>query len=203
MPSRIVFASLASMCVLANCTPYQEVDRDEPPGDVSAPVEADPAASMPAESDAAFKASTADGGAGQVDSGVAAVYKIRATDDIAPAATAMMTLADKDENGQLTLEEYDLLAPALAQADNTQSANDDGSTAEKQGAAEYNETAEGTPVSSEEFFNETAGADGTISEEDLASALTTRFETADTDGDGALTAEEAAVFSASMRFGRE
>nr|WP_290918010.1 hypothetical protein [Hyphomonas sp. 34-62-18] len=49
MPSRIVFASLASMCVLANCTPYQEVDRDEPPGDVSAPVEAAPAAAMPAE----------------------------------------------------------------------------------------------------------------------------------------------------------
>jgi hypothetical protein len=203
MPSRIVFASIASMCVLANCTPYQEVDRDEPPGDVSAPVEADPAASMPAESNAEFKASTADGGAGQVDSGVAAVYKIRATDDIAPAATAMMTLADKDENGQLASEEYDLIAPALAQADNTQSANDDGSTVEKQGAAEYGEVADGTPIDAEEFFNETAGADGTISQEDLTSALRARFETADADGDGALTAEEAAVFSASMRFGRE
>nr|WP_290918013.1 hypothetical protein [Hyphomonas sp. 34-62-18] len=134
---------------------------------------------------------------------MAAVYKIRTTDDIAPAATAMMTLADKDEDGQLTLEEYDLLAPALAQADNTQSANDDGSTAEKQGAAEYNETAEGAPISSEEFFNETTGADGTISQEDLASALTARFETADSNGDGILTEEEAATFSASMRFGRE
>jgi hypothetical protein len=202
MSKRILFASITSMCVLANCTPYQEIDRDEPPGDVSSPAEADPSASAPAEADAEFKASTADGGAGQVDSAVAAVYKIRASADIAPAATAMMTLADKDEDGQITLEEYDLLAPALAQADNTQSANDDGSTAEKQGAAEYAETADGTPISAEEFFNETAGADATISREDLASALTARFETADADGDGTLTAEEAATFSASMRLAR-
>lgn len=202
MSKRILFASIASMCVLANCTPYQEIDRDEPPGAFSSPAEADPAASAPPEADAEFKASTADGGAGQVDSAVAAVYKIREAADIAPAATAMMTLADKDEDGQITLEEYDLLAPALAQAGNTQSANDDGSTAEKQGAAEYAETADGTPISAEEFFNETAGTDGTISRDDLASALTARFETADADGDGNLTAEEAATFSASMRFAR-
>ena len=203
MSKRILFASIASMCVLANCTPYQEIDRDEPAGDIATPVETDPAASAPAESDAEFKASTADGGAGQVDSGVAAVYKIRSTDGIGPAVTAMITLADKDEDGQLSRDEYDLIAPALAQADNTQSANDDGSTAEKQGVAEYAETSEGTPISAEEFFTETAGADGAISQEDLATALTARFETADANSDGTLTAEEAATFSASMRFGRQ
>jgi hypothetical protein len=199
MSKRILFASIASMCVLANCTPYQEIDRDEGPGDVSSPAAADPATETPATGP---DASPAEGGAGQIDQAVATATKVTRRADIEPAVDAMMTLADKDTNGQLDREEYGILAPALGQADETVPTNAGTTVGATPGTSERAEETGQAPITQDEFFAETAGADGTISRDDLTSALTARFETADADSDGTLTAEEAATFSSSMRFAR-
>lgn len=203
MPRYALLASIASAGLLVACTPYQDIEQDGPPGDVAAPVMNDLAepAATPAETEnygTDLEASPAEGGAGQIDSAVAVVYKIRTRDDIDPAVDAMMTLADEDDDGRISREEYSLLAPAFAQADNAVS-----SEAALPGTSEYSETSDAPLLSSDEFFDETAGSDGVISREDLRAAITARFDAADADGNGELTAEEAQTFAASFRFARE
>lgn len=212
MHMRALFASIASIGLLTNCTPYAEVDRDGTTGtaaqsgaeignsgDVSTPTtpaEADGTAAPGPELDPDFQASQAGGGAGQVDTAIAATYKIRSRSDIEAAVDAMMALADKDGNEQLSREEFGILAPALALADHT-----DSGTVARQGATEQmEETASGAPINADDFFNETAGSDGAISRADLIQAITARFNAADADGDGELSQEEARDFAASMRF---
>jgi hypothetical protein len=208
MYKRALFASITSVCLLTNCTPYAEVDRNETSsaaaqsetsGNVSTPMtsaEADGTAAPGPKGNPDFQASQADGGAGQVDAAIAATYKIRTRSDIEPAVDAMMALADKDGSGQLTREEFGILAPALALADHT-----DGGTVARQGATEQmEETASGEPINADEFFNETAGSYGTISRAELTQAITARFNAADADGNGELSQEEARDFAASMRF---
>jgi len=199
MYKRALLASIASVCLLTNCTPYQEINPDEQPGSIASPV---PMATPAPEPDPDFQASPAEGGAAQVDTAVAALYKIRTRADIAPAVDAMMALADRDNDGQISEEEFGLIAPALALADNTVPTAANGTTAERQGAGEMVEETGAARIGADEFFTETAGSDGMISRADLTAAITARFNAADTDGNGELTAEEARTFAASMRFAR-
>lgn len=199
MDKRILLASIASVCVLANCTPYQEIDRGEGPGDVSTPVAADPA---PETSATGPDASAAEGGAGQIDRAVSTATKITRSADIEPAVDAMMTLADKDDNGQLDREEYGILAPALGQADETVPTNAGTTVGAIPGTSEQAEDTGQTPITQDEFFAETAGNDSAISRAELTAAIRARFDTADTDGTGELTAEQAQAFAASFRFAR-
>ena len=201
MTKLALFASLASVCLLTNCTPYQEVDRDEAPGDVAAPAAQDDAASAAGMREE-VTAGPAEGGAGEIDSAVAIIFEIRTRDDIDGAVSSMMTLADKDNDGQLSREEYGLIAPALAQADNSATRAADGGPVAMPGAAAYEETTDAPRIGEEEFFAETAGGDNMISRQDLSTALTVRFDAADADGDGELTGEEAPNFAASMQFAR-
>ena len=212
MYKRALFASIASVGLLTNCTPYEEIDRNgtaagspqaENSGDVSTPMtpsEIDGTEDAGPETNSDFQASQADGGAGQVDTAVAATYKIRSQSDIEPAVDAMMALADKDENGELSREEFGILAPALALADHTFSGTAEGGTVARQGSTEQMEDdSSSEPINADEFFAETAGSDGTISRSDLTSAITTRFNDADADNDGELSQSEAQDFAASMR----
>ena len=199
MNKRILLASMASVCVLANCTPYQEIDRGEAPGDVSTPVAAEPAAETPATGP---EASPPEGGAGQIDRAVTTATKITRRADIEAAVDAMMTLADKDNNGQLDRQEYRILAPALGQADETVPTNAGTTVGATPGTSERAEETGQTPITQDEFFAETAGSDGTISRAELTSAIRARFDAADTDGTGELTADQAQTFAASFRFAR-
>jgi hypothetical protein len=200
MSKRMMLAALASVCLLTNCTPYQDVDRDETAGDVAAPAPAEPDSpeAAPGVQDGA-----ADGGAGEIDGAVAAAYKIQSKADIPDTVASMMTLADKDNDGQLTEDEFDLLAPALGQADNSTNPNGEGGAVGTPGAGDNAETSSATPIRAEDFFAETAGADGQVSAADLTTALTARFESVDTDANGTLSADEAKNFAASMLFSRE
>lgn len=202
MSTRILFASVAAVCLLTNCTPYQEIDRGEGPGDVSTPVGADETETAPAAAASDLDTGAAQGGAGQIDSSVATLTKITRRADIEPAVDSMMTLADKDNDGTLSREEYAILAPALGQADETVPTNADGSVGGIPGTSEYTEATGRTPITSDEFFNEIAGSDGTISRSDLTAAITARFDAADADGNGELSPEEAQRFAASFRFAR-
>lgn len=199
MSKRILFASIASMCVLANCTPYQEIDRGEGAGDVSAPVAADPAPETQATGP---DASPAEGGAGQIDQAVTTATKITRSADIEPAIDAMMTLADEDTNGQLDREEYGILAPALGQADETVPTNGGTTVGAIPGTSERGEETGQTPITQDEFFAETAGSDATISRADLTAAIRARFDAADSDGNGELTPDQSQSFAASFRFAR-
>jgi len=200
MPTRALLASIASVCLLTNCTPYQEIDRGETPGDVSAPAMTDPAApeTAPGVQDGA-----ASGGAGQIDGAVAAAYKIQTKAEIADSVTAMMALADKDNNGQLSMEEYNVLAPALGQADNSITPSGEGGPVATPGAGDVKSSSTATPIRADQFYAETAGADGQMSAADLTAALTSRFDSADADSNGTLSADEAKDFAASMLFSRE
>jgi len=200
MSKRMLLASIASVCLLTNCTPYQEIDRSEDGADIAAPVGSTPA--EPATEDA-LQSGAADGGAGQIDTSVAAVYKIRNKSDIAATAGAMLTLADKDSDGMLTRDEFDLLAPALAQADNSVNPSVEGGPVANPGAGAVTADSASTPIRAEQFFTETAGSDNMISRGELTAALTSRFDAADTDANGELSAEESSRFAASMLFARE
>ncbi len=201
MSYRLLLASAASLCVLTNCTPYEEIDRGENPSDVSVPVVVDETDS--ADAGTGLQDGAADGGAGEIDSAVAAAYKIRTKADIATSVTAMMTLADKNNDGQLSREEFGIIAPALGQADNSITPSGEGGPVATPGAGANMETSTATPIRADEFFAETAGTDGLISRDELSAALTSRFESADADGNGELNSEEANNFAASMLFSRE
>ena len=200
MSKRMLFASVVSVCVLTNCTPYQEVDRSDDGADIAGPVDNTP--SEPATEDA-LQTGAADGGAGQIDTAVAAVYKIRNKSDISATAGAMLTLGDKDSDGMLTRDEFDLLAPALAQADNSANPSVEGGPVANPGAGEVTGDTASTPIRAEQFFTETAGSGNVISRSELTAALTSRFDASDADGNGELNGEESSRFAASMLFARE
>jgi hypothetical protein len=200
MPMRALLASAVSVCLLTNCTPYQEIDRSEGGADIAAPVGSTPAEPATEE---ALQTGAAEGGAGQIDTSVAAVHKIRNKSDIAGTADAMLKLADKDSDGMLTRDEFDLLAPALAQADNSVNPSVEGGPVANPGAGEVTGETTAEPIRAEEFFSETASADNTISRNELATALTSRFDAADADANGELSPEESSRFAASMLFARE
>lgn len=200
MSKRMLLASIASVCLLTNCTPYQEVDRSDDGADIAAPVDNTPAEPATEE---ALQTGAADGGAGQIDTAVAAVYKIRNKSDISGTAGAMLTLGDKDSDGMLTRDEFDLLAPALAQADNSVNPSVEGGPVANPGAGEVTGDTVATPIRAEQFFTETAGSDNVISRSELTAALTSRFDASDADGNGELSGEESARFAASMLFARE
>ncbi len=200
MPTRALLASVASVCLLTNCTPYQEIDRGETPRDVSAPAMTDPTAP---ETTPGVQDGAAAGGAGQIDGAVVTANKIQTKAEIADSVTAMMTLADKDNNGQLSMEEFNVLAPALGQADNSITPSGEGGPVATPGAGDVTASSTATPIRVNEFYAETAGADGQISAADLTAALTSRFDSADADSNGTLSADEANDFAASMLFSRE
>ena len=200
MPMRALLASAVSVCLLTNCTPYQEIDRSEGGSDIAAPVGNTPAEPATEE---ALQTGAAEGGAGQIDTSVAAVHKIRNKSDIAGTADAMLKLADKDSDGMLTRDEFDLLAPALAQADNSVNPSVEGGPVANPGAGEVTGETTAEPIRAEEFFSETASSDNTISRNELATALTSRFDAADADANGELSPEESSRFAASMLFARE
>lgn len=200
---RALLASAASVCLLTNCTPYQEIDRGESPGDVSAPLPVEDVDAADTGYGTGPQPGAAEGGAGQIDAGVATATKIRIRADIGPSVSAMMTLADKNNDGQLSREEFNVLAPALGQADNSVTPSGEGGPVATPGAGANMETTTATPIRVDEFFAETAGADGQISAADLTAALTSRFDAADADGNGELSPEEANNFAASMLFSRE
>lgn len=203
MSYRLFLASAASLCMLTNCTPYQEIDRDDAPGDVSAPVAEDGADMSAADDQNGIQDGSAEGGAGEIDAAIGAAYKIQTKADVADAVDAMMTLADKDTNGQLNEEEFNVLAPALGQADNSLNPSGDGGPVATPGGGANMESSTATPIRADEFFAETAGTDGLISGAELEAALTARFESADADGNGTLNEDEANKFAASMLFSRE
>lgn len=203
LPLRALLASAASVCLLTNCTPYQEIDRGESPGDVSAPLPVDDVDAADAGYGTGPQPGAADGGAGQIDAGVAAAYKIRTKADIGPSVDAMMALADRDNDGQLSREEFNIIAPALGQADNSLNPSVEGGPVANPGAGDAMESTTATPIRADDFFAETAGTNGLISRDELTAALTARFDAADADGNGELSAEEAQAFAASMLFSRE
>lgn len=190
MTIRNVLMLAAALVTVTNCTPYQEIDRGDTP-----PVAADP---MPVEPPAEVSTGSNDGGAMEVDRSVAVVYEIRNRADIPTFVTSQMTLADKDANGQLTADEYDLLAPALAQADNSLNPSAEGGPVANPGAEEVVDGSGGDAIRRDTFFTMVAGPDGLITASELESALTTRFEDADANNDGALDAAESKTFAASM-----
>lgn len=194
-------ASAASVCLLTNCTPYQPIDRGDAPGDVSAPLTVDNA--EPAGSGSEIQDGAADGGAGEIDSAVGVVYKIRTSADVAASVDAMMTLADKDSNDQLTLEEFGVISPALAQADNSLTPSVEGGPVANPGAGPNMEDSAAVPIRRDDFFTETAGSDNLITRTELSTALTSRFNSADEDSNGELTPAEAQNFAASMLFSKE
>lgn len=203
MSTRALLASMVSVCLLTNCTPYQPVDTPANAAEASgaaAPATEDP---MAGQADAPVVAGAADGGAGDIDGAVAATYKIKTKAELASAVTAMMTLADGDTNGQLTMEEFGVIAPALAQADNSITASAEGGAVANPGAGEKSEASAPPAIRADEFFTETAGSDALISRDELSRALTSRFDTADEDANGELTPDEAQKFAASMLFARE
>lgn len=203
MDMRAFIALAASAGLLVNCTPYQPIDRDDAPGDVSVPMIAETQQTATTTQDETLQDGAADGGAGEIDSAVSAVYKIRTRADVATSATAMMTLADKDTDGQLTLEEFGVISPALAQADNSITSSVDGGPVANPGAGENMEGSTADPIRRNDFFSETAGSDNLISHDELEAALTSRFTSADADGNGELTSNETSDFAASMMFSKE
>lgn len=201
MKKRIFLAAAASVCVLTNCTPYQEVDRSEDGQDIAAPVPVTSPEAPATETE--LQTGPADGGAGQIDTAVGAVYKIRNKSDLAATAGAMLTLADKNSDGILNRDEFDLLAPALAQADNSVNPSVQGGPVANPGAGEVTGETAAEPIRAEDFFTETAGTDGQISRAELTAALTARFDAADADANGELSPEESSKFAASMLFARD
>jgi hypothetical protein len=201
MTKLTLFASAASLCLLTNCTPYQPIDRGDTPGDVSVPVAVDDA--EPAGTGGEIQDGAADGGAGEIDSAIGVVYKIRTRADVAATVDAMMTLADRDTNGQLTYEEYRILSPALAQADNSLTPSIEGGPVANPGAGPNMEDSTAEPIRRDDFFAETAGNDDLITRAELSTALTSRFNSADKDSNGEFTPEEAQNFAASMLFSKE
>lgn len=193
MTIRNVLMLAAALATVTNCTPYQEIDRGE-----TETVSADPA---PAETIAEVSTGTNDGGAMEVDQSVAVVYEIRNRADISSFVASQMTLADKDSNGQLDAGEYDLLAPALAQADNSLNPSAEGGPVANPGADAVVDGSGDDAVRSDTFFIQVAGQDGVISTSELEGALTLRFDAADANGDGALDAAESQAFAASMLTG--
>jgi len=190
---RNVLMLSAALFTVTNCTPYQEVDRGD-----TAPVAAEPADPAPGETIPEVSTGTNDGGAMEVDQSVAVIYEILNRDDIGPFVDSQMELADRDGDGQLTADEYDLLAPALGQADNSLNPSIEGGPVANPGAGEVVDGADSEPVRRSTFFTMVAGQDGVISRSELESALTSRFDEADENNDGTLQGSESNAFVASM-----
>ncbi|MEX1250812.1 MAG: hypothetical protein WEA77_06405 [Hyphomonas sp.] len=88
----------------------------------------------------------ASGSAGQIDGAVASPYKIQAKAEIADSVTARMTLADKDNNGQLSMEEYNVLAPAPGHAENSITPSGEGGPVAEPGAGDVTSSSTATPI---------------------------------------------------------
>jgi len=133
--------------------------------------------------------------AGGRDAAIVNIYEVRDRQDVGRFVDNLFERADDDENGEMTAQEYRLVAPALAQSDNDVSVEANDRNAEAAGpegaAADENVGLSG----GQSFFLMAAGEDEMLSRAELRETILARFDEADADGDGALNAEESSAFA--------
>lgn len=97
MRARRAVLTAVALAAITNCTPYQDINPEEPGGAAISPVNAGTAAEVSTGSN--------DGGAMWVDQSVGVVNKIRTRSDISAFVASQTALADKDSSGEFSQEE--------------------------------------------------------------------------------------------------
>ncbi|MEM9233246.1 MAG: hypothetical protein AAGA69_03300 [Pseudomonadota bacterium] len=133
---------------------------------------------------------------GDLDSAIITLDEVFLRSDVDPLVENSFERADTDTDGNLTQEEYLLLAPAMGQATNAVGQQSSGDELTPAGGEADKLLGEGWQSANREtFFSDTAGEDNVISRAELRDAVLSRFDAADRNENGVLNGEEKATFT--------